>query len=215
MIPGRPGLRRLLKFHFSATSRRCHRKVSGDTIVSSSSKALRPTALAFRASSARSSSVNRSACHGAFPSACDLGLEELNDARLMAVDPTRDSHQEERQQRWHRRYAESLSQLPFEFLDSTGAYAPSLRTSAAETPEGAARDPCQKSTARVVRVLGQHGRHGTHARSLPHASFEFLDSTGGTEPMPEVYRTRRSSFWTARDTIVSSSSKALTPTRIS
>ena len=60
MIPGRPGPRRCMKFHFCATNRRCHRiSVSGETIVSSSNSALRPTALAFLASSARSASVNR------------------------------------------------------------------------------------------------------------------------------------------------------------
>jgi hypothetical protein len=60
MIPGRPGPRRCAKFHFSAISRRCQRsRVSGETIVASSSRALRPTAFAFLASSARSASVNR------------------------------------------------------------------------------------------------------------------------------------------------------------
>jgi hypothetical protein len=43
-----------------AISRRCQRSsVSGEPIVSRSSRALRPTALAFLASSARSASVNR------------------------------------------------------------------------------------------------------------------------------------------------------------
>ena len=48
-MPGRPTPRRSAKFHFCATNRRCHRnKVSGETMVSSSSKAFRPTALPSR-----------------------------------------------------------------------------------------------------------------------------------------------------------------------
>jgi hypothetical protein len=57
MIPGRPGPRLWLKFHFCDTNCRCHRNsVSGHTIVSSFIKALRPTAFAFRPRSARSAS---------------------------------------------------------------------------------------------------------------------------------------------------------------
>jgi hypothetical protein len=60
MIPGRPGPRLWLKFHFCDTNCRCHRNsISGHTIVSSFIKALRPTAFAFRPRSARSASVNR------------------------------------------------------------------------------------------------------------------------------------------------------------
>jgi len=54
MVSGRPGPRRWVKFHFWATKRLCQRnRVSGETIVSSSSRALRSTALALRARSAR------------------------------------------------------------------------------------------------------------------------------------------------------------------
>jgi hypothetical protein len=60
MIPGRLGPRRCTKLHFAAISRRCQRsRVSGETTVTSSSSALRPTALAFLASGAWSASVNR------------------------------------------------------------------------------------------------------------------------------------------------------------
>ena len=46
--------------NFCATNRRCHRnKVSGETMVSSSSKAFRSTALAFRVRRARPASVKR------------------------------------------------------------------------------------------------------------------------------------------------------------
>ncbi len=60
MMPGRPGPRRCAKFHFPATNCRCQRiRVSGETRVSSSNRALRPTAFAFLASNVRSASVNR------------------------------------------------------------------------------------------------------------------------------------------------------------
>ena len=95
MILGRPGPRRWAQFHFSATNRRCHRsRVSGETIVSSSDNALRPTAFAFRTRSARSSSVNRSRLPLSFSFQQPIrGLQELDDRQLMPVNPARDNHQ--------------------------------------------------------------------------------------------------------------------------
>jgi hypothetical protein len=99
MMPGRPAPRRSAKFHFIATQRRCQRnRVSGETMVSSSSRALRPTALALRARRARSAALNRIR----FPrrrslSKAALGLEKLDDEQLTLMDPARHNHQQKRQ----------------------------------------------------------------------------------------------------------------------
>ena len=88
-MPGRPGPRRLLKSHFLATKRRCHRiRVSGDTTVSSASSALRPTALAFLASNARAHRRNECACRTAALSAADCQPEDIRRRSVGADGPS-------------------------------------------------------------------------------------------------------------------------------
>jgi hypothetical protein len=99
MIPGRPGPRLWLKFHFCATNRRCHRNsVSGHTIVSSFIKALRPDGL-------RLPPQKCSLCIGE-PNALPtqsllqelvLGLQKFDDDQLMAMHPARHDHEQKRQ----------------------------------------------------------------------------------------------------------------------
>ena len=73
--------------------------------------------------SARSSSVNRMRLPGSRSFSIPiLGLKELNDVPLVPVYPARHGDQEKRQQWRHRRHAESLSQLSFEFLDAMGCF---------------------------------------------------------------------------------------------
>jgi hypothetical protein len=116
-MPRRPGLRRLLKSHFSATSRRCHRiKVSGETSVSTSRSAFRP--IAFCHESAFLIAESAALATQPFLQHPVVSLKELNDVQL-AMRPAKN-------------------------------------------------------------VISRNA------------------SSGDTEIMPEVYRTCRSSFWTAR-----------------
>ena len=49
-----------------------------------------------------------------------LSLEEFNDDQLPPVNPARDDHQQECEQRWHRTHAKSLPRTSFGLLDTTG-----------------------------------------------------------------------------------------------
>ena len=97
-----------------ARYRRCQRsRVSGETIVSSSSRALRATAVAFLASSACSVSLNRMRFrHSRFSKGSRL--------RSVADDiPTSCANQQKREQRRHGTHAISLSHDSAKLLDTT------------------------------------------------------------------------------------------------
>src|ERR1700674_4407279 len=98
MMPGRPGPRRWVKFHFCATKRRCHRnRVSGDYGVEFE-QGFAPYRLGL-ARQKRTLSVGEpdSLSSQPFFEQAVLGLEKLDDEQLTPMDPARHNHQQKRQ----------------------------------------------------------------------------------------------------------------------
>ena len=110
MMPGRPGPRRWVKFHFWATKRRCHRiRVSGETIGVEFQQGFSPYCLGLaRQKSTLSIGEPDSLSLQPLLEQAILGLEEFDDEQLMPMDPARHHHQEKRQQRGHRTHANIL-----------------------------------------------------------------------------------------------------------
>lgn len=136
IIPGRPDPRRCAKFHVSAIRRRCQgSRVSAETTVFSSSRASRPTALAFlvRERPLHVGEADRLSAPPVFEQSVP-GLAEFDDDRLLALDPTSRDRLRKREQRWHRTHATSPSHASAGLLNELAVAGPT------HTPSGSSKD---------------------------------------------------------------------------
>jgi hypothetical protein len=110
MIPGRPGLGRLLKSHFWATKRRCQRiNVSGRNDGIELEQRFTSHRLRLpRKQHPLSIGEPDPLASQSFLQEPIFGLKELNKNELTAMNPTRDDHQQKCEQRWDRTHARSL-----------------------------------------------------------------------------------------------------------